>query len=106
MKRLFDTVVVVENAIALIVAHEIVWLQSRWHWMTGPREAVIIQHVMATVLSCSALALLLGLFSLWALGQLRKGGSDDLSARNAWAYLSALASGILLLLSFLPVYTG
>jgi hypothetical protein len=106
MKRLFDTAVVVENAIAVIVAYEIVWLHSRWHWMTGPREEAVIQRVMVTVLGCSALALLLGGFSLWALRLMKRAGSDDLVIRNAWACVSLLGSGILLLFSLLPITTG
>src|SRR5690242_6814450 len=75
MKRFFDTAVVVENAITVVVAYEIFWLHSRCHWMTDPREEAVIQHTMVKVLSGSALALLLGVFSLWALRLIKRAGS-------------------------------
>ena len=106
MKRLFDIAVLLENGIAVAVGYDLVWLHSRWHWMTGRDELRRIEQVMSTVLICSPSALLLRLFSLWAFRLMKKECCEDLGMRRAWARASALVSGILLFLSLLPISMG
>jgi hypothetical protein len=105
MKELFAMTVLLENAGAAAAALAVLWLQDRWHRMTGPHEQVVIHGVMLLAVICSFSALLLGFLSLGVLRVLKNRG-EDLSSRKAWAWLSLLISVALILFSLLPIRTG
>ena len=103
IQHIFDTVVVLENAGEVATLYAVIWLQCQ-AYNRSDHEA--IQWFMSFALLCSFLALILGFFSLVILRALKKRGAENLSGRKMWAYISLLASVVLILLSCLPVKSG
>jgi amino acid transporter len=104
VQQIFDTIVVLENVGAVATLRAVIWLQSQAHHRSD-HDAILRVTVFATL--CSFVALILGCFSLVILRALKKRGAEDLSGRKMWAYISLLASVVLILLSFfLPGEVG
>ena len=105
-RYIFDKTVLLENAGEVAAVCAILWLQSRAYHMTGPDEVVIIGRVDLLAMLCSLSAFILGCVSLIILRVLKKQEAEDLSSRKMWAYLSLLASIVLILFSIMPVRMG
>jgi hypothetical protein len=106
LKLLFNMAVLLENAGTTAAAFAMVWLHSRYHWMTGPRESITIDRVAAFMLVCSLSGLILGFSSLIILRLTKRRGFADFSGRKLWAWASLLASVVLFLLALLPIRFG
>ena len=103
MKLIFDITMALENVAIVTAFRTVVWLHSRYHWITPPDS---VDRAMRAALISSASSVLLGALSFITFRLMKTALGEDLSYRKTWAVVSMVFGVVLLFVSVLPVRVG